>query len=296
MRGITRSALFRSNSRDRSFGAATATLPVGANPEITPVLVGATVLLHNPKNLTGGSVTPATSMSNNLKANIRTAAGNMARYPIASFSCTAFAETDEDVHVSVVYSKNANFSGTVQEKTIDSPSGSGVVFHLNDLNPSSTYYLKAFARSKITNTPSIWTGSPIIINTYTTIANGAYAGGYYINSQLTTLSLNGTGEWNGSYYINGQITELVYSEDLGWSGLYQDRFYDHGQPSNGFVSGYWWYEGYQTSELFANHGNGMYQGLFFQNYVPYTGYYDGDRKSTRLNSSHSSVSRMPSSA
>ena len=145
----------------------------------------------------------------------------------------------------------------------------------SDLDPSSTYYLKAFARSKITNTPSIWTGSPIIINTYTTIANGAYAGGYYINSQLTTLSLNGTGEWNGSYYINGQITELVYSEDLGWSGLYQDRFYDHGQPSNGFVSGYWWYEGYQTSELFANHGNGMYQGLFFQNYVPYTGYYDG---------------------
>jgi hypothetical protein len=277
MRGISRSSVFKANSRESSFGVALASLPAGVDSSITPVIVGADVLLHNPKNLSGGSVTPATSMSPNLRENITAAATRLPVYPTASVSCTVFAVPNENVYVYAVYSKSNQFDNDVKEQGINSFSGAGVVFHLSNLDAGATYYLKIFARYK--NKNSVWSNSPIIINVPVAPTNGLFGSTYYISGQPTTLSSSGKGESNGVFYINGQPTNLSWSSTpywSGWTGVHEGLQYYEGLVAQGYINGDLWLDGVQVSEQYYQTGTGMIEQIYYNNYIPYTGYTDGN--------------------
>jgi hypothetical protein len=55
--------------------------------------------------------------------------------------------------------------------------------------------------------------------------------------------------------------------------LGQQYFYD--KVAHGFIDGAWWYHGTEVNEFFFNGGNGWHDGMFFQNFAPFTGKYDG---------------------
>ena len=270
MRGINRSSVFKANSRESSFGSAFANLPVGVDSSVTPVIVGADALLHNSKNFSGGSVTPATSMSPSLKERIIASAIIHPVYPIASISCTAFAVPNENVYVYVVYSKSNEFDNDVKEQGVNSFSGAGVIFHLSNLDSGATYYLKIFARYK--NKTSVWSNSPIIINIPTAPANGLFSSIYYISGQPTTLSSSGKGEWKGVFYINGQPTNLSESFNHGWSGVHYGRQYFDGVVAQGYINGDTWLNGLKVSQQYYQTGTGMIEQIYYTNYTPYTGY------------------------
>ena len=106
-----------------------------------------------------------------------------------------------------------------------------------------------------------------------------------------TIGTWGSGNWGGSSFTVGRST--MYA-----NGLVSNRVGDMTYFNNGLV-------GRQVGRVTV-YSNGLVsmdgdRARFFSNYsvgVPVRGITGGmvDRKSTRLNSSHSSVSRMPSSA
>lgn len=278
MRGISRSALFKNHGLEKSNGAATADLPPGVDATFIPVISGVNVLLYNPKNLPGGSVTPEPVLSASLRSNLKAIAKNSIKKPSAIVVFTAHHAPNTELFVSAVYSRYSNFPSTdVKEKNLIVKSNSAVIFSLNDLLPGVTYYVKTQARSLVTGISSVWTPDyPIVINVPSAPVNGEVGGVYYINGNATSLNLNGTGEWEGVYYINGQATTLVEIDGLGWSGVYDGLQYYNGIIADGYIDTKWWYNGLQTVELFYNGGNGWYNNLFYQNFSPFTGFYNGN--------------------
>ena len=278
MRGITRAGLFKSHGLDRSYGPPTASLPAGVDASGVPVVVGVNAVLYNPKNLMFGSVTPQANITATLNANLKNIARNSPKPPAAMVVFTAYHKPNSELFVSVIYSKYSNFpSNDVKEKNMIVFSGSAVTFSLSDLNPGTTYYVKAQARSVLTGISSLPTpSSPIIINTPIAPTNGWFNGIYFLNGEITGLNMYGDGEYNGVYYIKGEPTNFVETAEYCWSGLHKGLQYFCGTLAHGLVDGGWWYNGIQTNELFFYGGNGTFDGIFYRNYAPYTGYYAGE--------------------
>jgi hypothetical protein len=281
MRGIARSGLFKSHGLDRSYGPPTASLPSGnlpsgMDPDIIPVVVGVNAILYNPKNLGFGSVTPPANISSALRSNLINIAKNSIKPPSVLVVFTVYYNIDTQLFASVVYSRYPDFPASeVREKYLRVSSGSSVTFSLTDLIPGATYYIKAKARSVATGINSLPSPStPIVINTPVAPTNGVFGGGYYINGQITGLSVNGTGEYNNTYYIKGQPTSLVEISENCWSGTHQGLQYFCGVLADGLINGSWWKQGSPSSEVFYNGGNGVFNGIFYQNYSPFTGNYN----------------------
>jgi len=275
MRGISRAGFLKTLGLEKSRGAATASLPSGVDATRIPVVSGVNAVLYNPKNLPYGSVNPEANISPALRSNLKSIAANSPKKPSALVVFTAYHAPNTELFVSVVYSRYSHFpSVEAKEKNSIIPSNSGVTFSLNDLSPGATYYVRTQARSLSTGISSVWS-STVIINTPVAPTNGVFGGGYYINGQLTSLAMNGTGEWEGVYYINGQATQLIEIDGFGWSGVYNGLQYYGGVVADGNINNKWWYQGIETSELFYNGGNGWFDGLFFQNFAPFTGRYEG---------------------
>ena len=277
MRGISRAGFLKTLGLEKSKGAPTASLPIEVNAGYIPAISGVNAVLYNPKNLPHGSVIPEANISAALRSNLKTIAANSPKKPSALVVFTAHHSTNTELFVSVVYSRYSNFPGVdAKEKNLIVPSNSGVIFSLNDLLPGTTYYVKTQARSLATGVSSAWTPT-IIINTPIAPTNGVFGGGYYINGQATTLSMNGNGEWEGVYYINGQPTGLVEVSGFGWSGTYNGLQYYNGELAHGLINNQWWRYGAAVSEAFFYGGNGhLTDGLFYQNYIPFTGRYNGE--------------------
>jgi hypothetical protein len=277
MRGIARAGLFKGHGSDRSRGPASADLPAGVDASGVPVVVGVNAILYNPKNLGFGSITPQANISPALTTNLKNIAKNSPKTPSAIVVFTAYHKPSSKLYASVIYSKYVNFpSHDIKEKGLVVSSGNAISFNLDDLSPGTTYYVKAQARAVETNISSLPAPeSPIIINTPIAPTNGLFHGGYYIDGQLTGLSIFGNGEYNGVYYINGQPTQLEQASEFCWSGVHQNLQYFCGELANGFIGDQWWYQGVHVNQLFYNGGNGVMDGLLYQNFNLLTGYYDG---------------------
>jgi hypothetical protein len=276
MRGIARSGLFKSHGLDKSYGPPFASLPSGVDASGVPVVVGVNAVLYNPKNLGFGSVTPQANISSSLRANLKNIAKNSTKPPVAMVVFTAYHKPDSELFVSVIYSKYPNFPAIeVKEKNMIVPSGSAVTFSLMDLDPGATYYVKAQARSLETGVSCLPTpSSPIVINTPIAPQDGWFAGAYYIDGEITSLNMFGDGEYNGAYYINGQLTELEQASEFCWNGVHQNLQYFCGVLADGLINGQWWYQGVHVNQLFYNGGNGVIDGLLYQNFNLLTGYYE----------------------
>lgn len=278
MRGISRSGFFKNHGLEKSKGAPTASLPPGTDATHVPVISGVNALLYNPKNLPYGSVTPEPVLTPALRSNLKAIAKNSIKKPSVIVVFTAHHAPNTELFVSVMYSKYNNFpSSDVKEKNLRITSNSAVTFSLNDLLPGTTYYIRTQARSIATGISSVWTpASPIIVNTPIAPTNGVFGGVYHIDGEATSLSLNGTGEWEGDYYINGQVTEFDELDGFGWSGVYNGIQYYNGAIADGYINTKWWYNGVESSQAFYSGGNGFLNGLFFQEFAPVTGFYNGN--------------------
>lgn len=278
MRGIARTSFFKLPVAEKAYGTPTASLPAGADIETRPLIVGMTAILHNPKNLSYGSVNYAASIPAALTAGLKNRALNAYKSPVAVVAFTAYYAKSTTLFISVVYSKHWGFpdSDTV-EKNLIIPANSGVTFNLNDLQPDKTYYVRAQARALSTNVSSLWTPSvPLEIRTPVAPTNGVFAGIYHIAGEATSLNQNGTGVWNGVWYVKGQPTQLIDLPTYGWSGMHNGEQYYYGELANGLVDGKWWKSGAEVTEQFFNGGDGhLTDGLFYQNYQPFTGQHNG---------------------
>jgi hypothetical protein len=277
MRGVARSGLFKSQGADKSSGHPTASLPAGVDASSVPVVVGFNAILHNPKNLMAGSVNPPANIPAALRANLKNIAVNSPRPPTAMVVLSVYYKPNINLVVNLLCSRSVNFhSSTTLEKNLTASANSGVIFSLNNLMPGTTYYLKAQAQSlEIPSVNSAFT-STIIINTPVAPTTGFFAGVYYIEGEPTPLNASGTGEWNGVYYVNGAATNLVNNSTSGWSGTYANQQYYNGALAHGLINGQWWYYGNVSTEQFFYGGNGHFtDGLFYQNYQPFTGQYNG---------------------
>ena len=277
MRGIARASFFKPPTAEKSYGAPTVTLPQGLENFEFPQVLNVNAVLYNPKNLPYGGVAYSENTSAALTSIIKTRAVNAPKPPAALVTLTACYKPNSSLFVAMQYSTHWGFNPAgVTEKNMIIPANSGVTFSLYNLSPATSYYVRVQARAIGEKKESAWMPSPTILITMPVApSTGVFAGVYHINSEPTGLSLNGTGEWNGIWYVRGTPTTLVNTDALGWTGVYLGQQYFYGNVAHGFIDGAWWYHGTASDEFFFNGGNGWHYGLFYQNFAPFTGKYDG---------------------
>jgi hypothetical protein len=301
MRGISRTSYFKSGGAEKFQGpvlGALSTLAASVlNASTLPVITNVDAVLNDIYNTNTAEIEPVSWIATNnqpstqvLKNNLTKLLKNAAVPSLALVYFNIYASTENSLYVSIEYSKTEDFSEQTYSKGLTTAPNKSVAVFLDNLSPGQTYYIRIRARKVNSAQFSRYAPYTIVSNglggltitdyllkitTASSPTNGFFSGIYYINGQATYLPASGTGEWNGTYYSQGIATNLVNIPGLGWSGRIGDFQYYNAQLANGYFEGEWWYYGTLSSEFFFNGGNGWHHGLFYQDYVPFTGYYEG---------------------